>query len=86
MEVKEFKIIRETAVNSSKSLLTIPAGRTVTVACQEFAPFGTVKSSASRLNKRAGRVEFTVTSPDNGATLVITRNPEEEESLTPTKK
>lgn len=69
----EFHIIRETQVNAAKSLMTIPNGFTASVSCTEFAPFATVKSAASRINHRLGRTEFTVSSPDNGATIVITR-------------
>lgn len=54
-------------------MLTIPAGKSVTIRCQDFSPFSTVKSAASRLNQRAGRVEFTVKTPDNGATIIINR-------------
>lgn len=74
MEKNQFKIIRETQINTPESMMTILPGETVRISCVDFAPLGTVKSAATRLNQRVGWVEFTVTSPDNGATLVITRN------------
>ena len=67
-------IIRETQINTPESMLTIPQGQTVEIPCKDFAPMSTVKSAATRLNQRAGWTEFIVTSPDNGATIVITRN------------
>ncbi|MBO6252166.1 MAG: hypothetical protein J6O49_00745 [Bacteroidaceae bacterium] len=54
--------------------MTVEPGTTVEVSCVEFAPYGTVKSASTRLNQRAGWDEFAVTSPDNGATIIITRN------------
>lgn len=69
-----FRVIKETQVNTPKSMLTMKKGETVTVACSMLAPYGTVKSAATRLNQRAGKTEFVVTSPDNGATIVIKRN------------
>lgn len=74
MAKTEFHVIRETQVNTPESMLTIKAGETVTVSCKDFSPFSTVKSAATRLNQRAGFVEFEVASPDNGATIVIKRN------------
>lgn len=74
MEECYFKIIRKEIVSAPQSLLTIPAGETVFVSCRDFAPISTVKSAISRLNQKAGRIEFIVTSPDNGATLQITRH------------
>lgn len=74
MERTEFQIIRETQVNTPESMLTIAPGTTVQVPCTEFSPLGTVKSAATRLNQRARFTEFEVTSPDNGATIVIKRN------------
>lgn len=74
MKEKEFHIIRENIVNTPESLLTIAKGTTVSVPCQEFSPYSTVKSAATRLNQRAGFVEFEVSTPDNGATIVIRRH------------
>lgn len=74
MEEKEFHIVRETQVNTPESLLTIAKGAKVSVPCQEFSPYSTVKSAATRLNQRAGFTEFEVTSPDNGATIIICRH------------
>jgi hypothetical protein len=74
MAKTEFRVIRETQVNTPESMLTIKKGETVTVSCTDFSPLSTVKSAATRLNQRAGFVEFEVTSPDNGATIIIKRN------------
>lgn len=74
MKENQFRIIRETQINTPESLLTIAKGAKVSVPCQEFSPYGTVKSAVTRLNQRAGRTEFKVTTPDNGATIVIQRN------------
>lgn len=71
---KEFKIITETQINTPESLLTIPAGKTHTISCAEFAPISTVRSACSRLNQRVGWTEFECSTPDNGATIVIKRN------------
>jgi hypothetical protein len=72
--MEEFRIIKETATNSVKSLLTLAKGKTVSVPCQVFAPYSTVKSAVSRLNQHAGFTEFEVSTPDNGATIVVKRN------------
>lgn len=72
-----FTIIRKTTVVATDSLLTIKAGSSVTVACTDFAPLQTVHSAASRLNARAGYKEFEVTTPDNGASIIIKRNKDE---------
>lgn len=74
MATKNFKVVRETMVNTPESLLTIEPGATVEVSCVEFSPINTVKSAASRLNARAGFTEFEVSTPDNGATIAIHRN------------
>jgi len=74
MEKNSFRIIRETLVNTPESLQTVDPGTTVEVSCVDFAPWATVKSATTRLNQRAGFTEFEVTSPDNGATIVIKRN------------
>lgn len=74
MEEKDIRIVKETIVNAPESLLTIKKGATVSVPCQEFSLLSTVKSAATRLNQRVGWVEFEVTSPDNGATIVVRRN------------
>lgn len=70
----DFHIIRETQVNTPESLLTVGKGETVKVSCKDFAPYSTVKSAASRLNQRIGCIEFEITTPDNGATIIIKRN------------
>lgn len=80
MEEKEFHIVRETQVNTPESLLTIAKGARVSVPCQEFSPYSTVKSAATRLNQRAGFTEFEVTSPDNGATIIISRHARQSKS------
>lgn len=77
-EKEPFRIIKVTAVNSRRSLETIEAGTEVKVPCNIFAPLTTVQSAARRLNLKSGLVEFTVSSPDNGATLVIRRYRREE--------
>ena len=68
------QIIRETQVNTPASMRTIKPGTTANVPCTEFSPLGTVKSAATRLNQQAGFTEFEVTTPDNGATITITRH------------
>jgi len=73
-EKKGFRVIKETQVNTPESMLTINPGDTVKVSCVDFAPYSTVKSAATRLNQRVGWVEFSVDTPDNGATIIITRN------------
>lgn len=74
MAKNEIRVIRETQVNTPESLLTVAKGSTVSISCTEFAPLGTVKSAATRLNQRAGFTEFEITTPDNGATITIKRN------------
>jgi hypothetical protein len=74
MEKNGFRVIKETQVNTPESMLTVEPGETVEVSCVEFAPYSTVKSAATRLNQRVGWVEFVVDTPDNGATIIITRN------------
>lgn len=74
MEKTEFRVVRETQVNTPESLLSVASGVTVKVSCKEFSPYSTVKSAASRLNQRAGFVEFEISTPDNGATIIIKRN------------
>lgn len=73
-EKNQMRVIRETQVNTPESMLTIEQGATVEVSCVDFAPFSTVKSASTRLNQRAGFTEFEVTTPDNGATIIITRH------------
>lgn len=74
MAKSKFHIVRETQVNTPESLLTVGKGETVKVSCQDFSPYSTVKSAASRLNQRLGSIEFKVSTPDNGATIIIQRN------------
>ena len=73
-EKNQFQVIKEPQVNTPKSMLTMKKGEPVTVACSMLAPYGTVKSAATRLNQRAGKREFVVTSPVKGATIVSKRN------------
>ena len=74
MATSAFRVIRETTINTPESLLTIAKGHTVTVSCKDFSPYSTVKSAATRLNQRLNKIEFEVTTPDNGATIIIKRN------------
>ena len=74
MAKSEFRVIRETTINTPESLLTIAKGHTVTVSCKDFSPYSTVKSAATRLNQRLNKIEFEVTPHDNGATIIIKRN------------
>ena len=74
MEESKFRVIRETNVNTPESMLTMQAGETVEISCKDFSPYSTVKSAATRLNQRFGCIVFEVTTPDNGATIVIKRN------------
>lgn len=69
-----FEIIRTTNVVATDSLLTIPVGEKVEVSCAGFAPISTVRSAACRLNGRSGYTEFEVSTPDNGAHIVIERH------------
>lgn len=73
-EQQNFRVIRETMVNTPESLLTIEPGTTVSVPCTDFASLGSVRSAATRLNQRAGWAEYEVATPDNGATIIIKRN------------
>lgn len=68
-----FCVVRETQVNTPESLLTVNSGDTVEVSCKDFSPYSTVKSAATRLNKRLKKKEFKISTPDNGATIVIKR-------------
>lgn len=74
MEESKFRVVRVTQVNTPESLLTVEKGETVRVSCKDFSPYSTVKSAASRLNQRFGCIVFEVTTPDNGATIIIKRN------------
>ena len=76
MEQKKgtIKIIRVTQVNTPRSLLTIKPGTSAKINCREFTKMSTVMSAATRLNKKAGFVEFEVKTEDNGATIIIKRN------------
>ena len=74
MAKSEFRVVRETQVNTPESLLTISKVHTVTESCKDFSPYSTIKSAATRLNQRLRKIEFEVTSPDNGATIIIKRN------------
>lgn len=74
MSKSEFRVIKETQVNTPESMLTMPKGETVSISCKDFAPYSTVKSAATRLNQRFNCIEFEVSTPDNGATIVIKRN------------
>ncbi len=70
----EFHVVRETQVNTPESLLTVEKGKTVSVSCKDFSPYSTVKSAACRLNQKLGCIEFEISTPDNGATIIIQRN------------
>lgn len=74
LNIGVMRVIRETQVNTPESLLTITPGTKAEISCVDFSPYGTVKSAASRINARAGFIEFEVATPDNGATIVIKRN------------
>ncbi len=69
-----FEVIRKTTTIATDSLLTLANGEKVEVACTDFAPLQTVHSAASRLNARSGFKEFEITTPDNGAHIIIKRN------------
>ena len=58
MAKSEFRVVRETQVNTPESLLTVEKGGTVTVSCKDFSPYSTVKSAATRFNQLTGCVEF----------------------------
>lgn len=74
LNIGVMRVIRETQVNTPESLRTITPGTKAEISCVDFSPYGTVKSAASRINARAGFVEFEVATPDNGATIIIKRN------------
>ena len=74
MAKSEFRVIKETQVNTPESMLTMLKGEIVSIPCKDFAPYSTVKSAATRLNQRVGCIEFEVSTPDNGATIIIKRN------------
>lgn len=74
MKKNTFQIIKETQINTPESMLTMQSGETVEISCKDFSPYSTVKSAATRLNQRFGCIVFEVTTPDNGATIVIKRN------------
>ena len=69
-----FEVIRKTTIIATDSLLTMSGGEQVEVSCTDFAPLQTVYSAASRLNAKSGFREFEISSPDNGAHIVIRRN------------
>lgn len=75
MKEKTFHVIEETRVNAPQSLLTIPRGTKIEVQCKDFTKYNTVISAASRLNKRLGgeTPQFSISTPDNGATIIIER-------------
>lgn len=68
------RVIRKTQVNTPASMLTIKPGTTVKISCADFSKLGTVKSAATRLNQRAGFIEFEVQDIENGAIIIIKRN------------
>lgn len=68
-----FRVIKNMQVNTPLSMMSIPKGETIRVSCRDFSPLSTVKSAATRLNQRLHRVEFRVSTPDNGATIIISR-------------
>lgn len=70
----KFSIVKN--IDCPKTLKTLSPGNTVKIASKDFASLGTVHSAIFRLNKASGFKEFNVTSPDNGTTLIITRNKE----------
>lgn len=74
MEKKTFRVVREAVVKIPETLQTLSSGETAEVTCGEFAILGSVHSAACRLNKAAGWKEFEVSTPDNGATIVVRRN------------
>lgn len=69
-----FHIVKTLRVNTPKTLLTLKRGQSVKVKAKNFAALTTVKSAACRMNQRRGWTEYEVMSPDNGETLIITRN------------
>lgn len=68
-----FTIVKETFINTSKSMQTMSAGEIVKIPCTILADLSTVRSAATRLNQRVGWTEFVVSTPDKGATLIIER-------------
>ena len=74
MEKSVFRVIKDVQVNTPESMQTIQPGKEIKISCVDFAPYGTVKSAATRLNQRVGWTEFSVETPDNGATIIIKRN------------
>lgn len=74
MKKNGIRIVRETQVNIPESLLTVRRGTSASVVCTEFASLPAVRCAASRLNQRAGYTEFSISTNDNGATIIIRRN------------
>nr|WP_315092595.1 hypothetical protein [uncultured Alloprevotella sp.] len=55
MEKSVFRVIKDVQVNTPESMQTIQPGKEIKISCVEFAPYGTVKSAATRLNQRVAR-------------------------------
>ena len=77
MEKNHFQIVKETRINTPQSLLTLEPGETLEISCIDFMPYTTVASAVSRLNQSADWTEFSICTPDNGATIIVTRNKKE---------
>lgn len=73
MSKNHFFIVKEEIISVPKSLMTLQAGEVASIPCEEFACSSTVASAISRLNKKHGYIMFSLTSPDNGRTLVVKR-------------
>lgn len=80
MEKNHFHVVRKTSIVATDSLLTMHPGETASIPCGDFCCLSTAMSAACRLNQQSTYKEFEVSSPDNGATIVIKRNPIPERS------
>lgn len=67
-----FHIVKK--IDIPASLQTLKEGETVKLKCEDFCSLSSAASAVSRLNKIAGRKEYSITHENNGCTLIISRN------------
>lgn len=61
-------------VSLTDSIKSIPVGETAFYSSLEAGPMSSARSAISRLNKAAGREEFSIATEDNGVTYSVTHN------------
>lgn len=61
-------------VSLTDSIKSIPVGETALYSSLEAGPMSSARSAISRLNKAAGREEFSIATEDNGVTYSVTHN------------